>query len=155
MFFIFFLFNRNKLIVITWPRSGKFLKRKSCDNNHPELHPSQFDLHCNASSSRAPTWSRGSVSLRTRLPTHSSPYALVSLRTCLPTHSTSHDGEKRWRGRMTRKDQHLSKIVHLSRYAVCHPRSSQYAARKLSCRLDAIDTPPLCGSQPRHQYWSE
>ena len=86
------------------------------------------------------------------LPTHSSPYALVSLRTRLPTHSTSHDGEEGWRGRMTRKDQHLSKIVHLSRHAVCHPRSLQYAARKLSCRLDTIDTPLLCGSQPRHQY---
>ena len=35
-----------------------------------------------------------------------------------------------------------------------HPRLSQYTARKLSCRSDAIDAPPLYNSQPCHQYWS-
>ena len=35
-----------------------------------------------------------------------------------------------------------------------YPQSLQYAARKLSCRLDAINPPPLCGSQSRHWYWS-
>ena len=44
--------------------------------------------------------------------------------------------------------RYLSEIVYLSRR---HPRLSQYATRKLSCRLDAIDAPPLCGSQPRQQ----
>ena len=67
-----------KSTVIMWPRSGEFSKRKSHDNNHPELHPGQFDLYRNASPSWAPTWSRGSFS----------PYALVSLRTCFPTHSS-------------------------------------------------------------------
>ena len=95
------------------------------------------------------------VSLHTGLPTHLSPYALVSLRIRLPTHSTSHNGEEGWRGRMTRKDQHLSEIVHWSRHAVCYSRLLQYTVRKLSYRLDAIDTLPLYGSQPRHQYWSE
>ena len=91
-------------------------------------------------------------------------------------HSTSHNGEERWRGRMmislpthlspyvfdflplclctSRKNislRYLSEIIHLSRHAVCYPRSSQYAARKLSCWLGAINTPPLCGSQPCHQ----
>ena len=83
--------------------------------------------------------------LRTRLPTHSSLYALVSLRTSLPTHS-SYRYVCVPAGRTFRR--YLSEIVHLSRR---HPRSSQYATRKLSCRLDAIDAPPLCGSQPRHQ----
>ena len=72
-----------------WPRSGEFPKRKSYDNNHPELHPSQFDLYRNASSSWAFTWSRGFFS----------PYALVSLRTWLLMMARK-DGEERWRGGM-------------------------------------------------------
>ena len=83
--------------------------------------------------------------LHTCLPTHSSPYTLVSLRTRLPTHS-SYCYICVPAGRTFRR--YLSEIVHLSRR---HPRSSQYATRKLSCRLDAIDASPLCGSQPRHQ----
>ena len=69
------------------------------------------------------------------LPTNSSPYALV-----LPLHPCT-----------SRKNiplMYLSKIVHLSRR---HPQLSQYATRKLLCWLDAIDAPPLCGSQPCHQ----
>ena len=115
-------------------------KRKSRDNNHLEPYPDQFDLLRNVSPSRAPTWSRGTFS-----PTHSSPYALVSLRTRLPTHS-SYRYVRVPAGRTFRR--YLSEIVHLSRR---HPQSSQYATRKLSCRLDAIDAPPLCGSQPCHQ----
>ena len=65
------------------------------------------------------------VSLHICLPTHLSPYALVSLHTRLSTYSTFYDGKEGLQGRMTRKDQHLSEIVHLSRYAVCHPRLSQ------------------------------
>ena len=79
------------------------------------------------------------------LPTHSSPYALVSLRTRLPTHS-SYRYVRVPAGRTFRR--YLSEIVHLSRR---HPRSSQYAIKKLSYRLDAINALPLCGSQPRHQ----
>ena len=67
------------------------------------------------------------------------------LRTRLPTHSSYHYVRVP-AGRIFHR--YLSEIVHLSRR---HPRSSQYATRKLSCRLDAIDAPPLCGSQPRHQ----
>ena len=82
------------------------------------------------------------VSLRTHLSTHLSPYALVSpLRLCT--------------NRKNIPRRYLSEIVHLLRHAVCHPRLSQYVARKLSCRLDAIDAPPLCGSQPHYQYWPE
>ena len=33
----------------------------------------------------------------------------------------------------------LSEIIYLSRHTVSHPRSLHYAARKLSCRLDATD----------------
>ena len=73
-------YSRIKVFVIRWPRSREFPKRKSRDNNHLELHPGQFDLHHNASTSRAPTRSRSSFS----------PYALVSLRTCLSMHSTLH-----------------------------------------------------------------
>ena len=50
---------------------------------------------------------------------------------------------------------YLSEIVHLSKYAVCHPQLLQYTARKLSCWLDAIDAFSLCGNQPCHQYSSE
>ena len=69
--------------------SGKFPKRKSCDNNHLKPHSGQFDLLCDASPSRALIWSRGTlspyafVSLRTHLLTHLSTYALVFLRTHL------------------------------------------------------------------------
>ena len=65
-----------------------------------------------------------------------SPYALVSLRTRLPTHS-SYRYVRVPAGRTFRR--YLSEIVHLSRR---HPQSSQYAARKLSCRLDATDLLP-------------
>ena len=115
-------------------------KRKLRDNNHPELHPGQFDLLRNASSSRAPTWSRS-----TFFPMHSSPYALVSLCTCLPMH-LSYRYVRILAGRIFRR--YLSEIVHLSRR---HPQSLQYAMRKLSDWLDAINAPPLYGSQPRHQ----
>ena len=126
--------------------------RKSRDNNYPELYPGQFDLLCNAPPSRAPTWSRGTfssmhsspytlVSLRTRLPTYLSPYALVSLHTRLTITSIYQLEEHS-------VSRYLSEIVHLSRR---HSRSSQYATRKLSCRLDAINAPHLCGSQPCHQ----
>ena len=105
---------KKEVIVITWPWSGEFPKRKSRDNNHPKLHLGQFDLHRNTSPSWAPTWSRGSISLRTCLPMHLSPYALVFLRTRLPTHSSPYalvslrtrllmmarkDGKEGWRGR--------------------------------------------------------
>ena len=120
--------------------SGEVPKRKSCENNHSRLHPCQFDLLRNASPSRAPTWSRGTFS-----PTHLSLYALVSLRTHLLMHS-SYRYVRVSAGKTFRR--YLSEIVHLSRR---HPQSSQYATRKLSCRLDAIDAPPLCGSQPRQQ----
>ena len=73
-----------------WLWSGKFPKQKLHNNNHPELHPGQFNLHCNASPSRAPTWSRSSFFL----------YTLISLHTCLPTHSTSHNGKEGWLGKM-------------------------------------------------------
>ena len=74
------LYPRKEAIVITWPWSGEFSKRKSRNNNYPKLHPSQFDFYRNASPSRAPNWSRGSFS----------PYTPVSPHTCFPTHSTSH-----------------------------------------------------------------
>ena len=51
--------------------------------------------------------------------------------------------------------RYLSEIVHLSKYAVCHPQLSQYAGRKLTYQLDAINALPLCGSQPCYQYWLE
>ena len=78
-------------------------------------------------------------------PTHSSPYALISLRTRLPMHS-SYRYVRVPAGKTFHR--YLSEIVHLSRR---HPRLSQYATKKLSCWLNAIDAPPLCGSQPRHQ----
>ena len=82
------------------------------------------------------------LSLRTHLPMHLSPYALVlSLRLCT--------------NRKNILFRHLSKIVHLSRHAVCHLSSSQYATRKLSYWLNTINASPLCGSHPCHQYWSE
>ena len=120
--------------------SREFLKRKSRDNNHPRLHLGQFDLLRNASPSRAPTWSRGTFS-----PIHSSPYALISLRTRLSTHS-SYGYVHVSAGRTFCR--YLSEIIHLSRR---HPWSLQYTTKKLSCRLDAIDAPPLYGSQPHHQ----
>ena len=83
--------------------------------------------------------------------THSSLYTLVSLRTYLPTHSSLYVLIISLRLCTSRKNiplRYLSEIVHLSRR---HPRLSQYATRKLSCRLDVIDAPPLCGSQPCHQ----
>ena len=90
------------------------------------------------------------------LPTHSSPYALVSLRTRLPTHSSLYAlNFAPLRLCTSRKEiplRYLSEIVHLSRHAVCHPRSSQYAMRKLSCWLDVINALPLYGSQSCHQY---
>ena len=71
------------------------MKWKSRDNNHPELHPGQFDFYCNASPSRAPTWSRSSFS----------PYALVFLCTRLPTHSSFYVLDFLWwQGKMVRKD---------------------------------------------------
>ena len=137
-------------------------KRKSRNNNYPELHPGQFDLLRNASLSLALTWSRGTfspyvpVSLCTHLPMHSYPYTLVSLRTRLLTHSSlyalvflyTHLTLRPYISRRNIPLRYLSKIVHLSRY---HPRSSQYAMRKLSCWLDVIDAPLLCGNQPCHQ----
>ena len=73
--------------------------------------------------------------LRTCLPTHLPPYTLVlPLRLCT--------------SRKNIQLRYLSKIVHLLRR---HPRLSQYATRKLSCWLDAIDAPPLSGSQLCHQ----
>ena len=78
---------KKKAIVITWPRSGEFLKQKSRDNNHPKLHPGQFGFHRNALSIQAPTWSHGSFSSYALIPpTHSSSHALVSPRTHLPMH---------------------------------------------------------------------
>ena len=78
-------------------------------------------------------------------PTHLSLYTLVFLCTCLFTH-------------LSYRYVHVpaGKIFRLSIYlrlSTCrgHPQLSQYTTRKLSCRLDAIDAPPLCGSQPRHQ----
>ena len=63
------------------------------------------------------------------LPTHLSPYALASpLRLCT--------------NRKNVPRRYLSEIVHLSRHAICHPRLSQYAARRLCCRLDATDLLP-------------
>ena len=72
--------------------------------------------------------------LRTHLPTYSSPYALV-----LPLYS--------YTSRKNIPLKYLSEIVHLSRR---DPQLSKYVTRKLSCWLDAIDAPPLCGSQPCH-----
>ena len=73
--------------------------------------------------------------LCTRLPTHLSLYALIlPLRPCTSRKNISL--------------RYPSEIVHLWRR---HFRLSQYATRKLSCQLDVIDAPPLCGSQPRHQ----
>ena len=80
-------------------------------------------------------------SLYSQLPTylsltHSSPYVLISLlRLCTSQNNILL--------------RYLSEIIHLSGHAVCYPQLSQYAARKLSCWLDIIDNPPLCGSQPR------
>ena len=128
--------------------SGKFLKRKSwAEKSRSESHMTTIiqDFTLVSLTSSIMTHPAGlplgvavPSLLRTRLPTHSSPYALIlPLRPCT-----------------SRKNiplRYLSEIVHLSRHEVCHPRSSQYAARKLSCWLDAINAPPLCGSQPRHQ----
>ena len=75
------------------------------------------------------------VPLRIRLPIHLSPYALVlPLRLC-----TS------WKNIPLR---YRSEIVHLSRR---HSWLSQYATKKLSCWLDAINAPRFCDSQPCHQ----
>ena len=131
--------------------SEEFPKRKSHDNNHLKLHPSQFNFLCDILSSRTPTWSRGTfslyalVSLRTRLPTHSSLYTLVSLRICLPMH-LSYRYVRIPAGRTFCLDIFL-------RSSTCqdHPWLSQYATRKLSYQLDAIDASPLCDSQPCHQ----
>ena len=85
---------KKEAIVITWPWSGEFPKRKSYDNNHPELYHGQFDLHHNASFSRAPTWSHDSFSSYALVsPTHLSPHALVFM--------AKKDGEERWQGRIT------------------------------------------------------
>ena len=148
--------------VITWPQSREFPKKKSCDNNHPKFHHGQFDFHCNASPSQAPTWSRGSFSS----------YALVRLRTRLPTHLTSHDDKEGWQEKMITSfiihsspyaiyfsllhlctsRRYQSKIVHLLRHAVCYPNGRNAWQGSWSCQLDAIDAPPLCGSQPCHRY---
>ena len=123
--------------------SGEFPKRKSRDNNHPKLHPGQFDLLRDISSSWAPTWSRSTFS----------PYALISSRTCLLMHSSSYVLVLPLRPCTSRKNiphRYLSEIIHLSRR---HLQSLQYLTKKLSCRLDAINAPSLCDSQPRHQYW--
>ena len=69
------------------------------------------------------------------IPTHSSSYALVLLlRPCTSRKNISL--------------KYLSEIVYLSRR---YPQLSPYATRKLSYQLDAINAPPLCGSQPHHQ----
>ena len=81
----------------------------------------------------------------TSLPTHSSPYALISIYTRLPTHSSLYALVSPLRLYTNRKNipfRYLSEIVHLSRHAVCHPQSLQYAARKLSCRLDTTNLLP-------------
>ena len=91
------------------------------------------------------------LSLHTRLIMYSSSYALVSLCTGLPTHLSPYALVLLLRPCTSRKNiplKYLFEIVHLSRY---HPQLSQYATRKLSCQLDAIDDPPLCGSQSPHQ----
>ena len=89
------MFKKKIKTVITWPRSGEFSKWKSHDNNHPELHPGQFDLHRNASPMWAPTWSRGSFS----------PYVLVSLRICFPMHLSLYVlNFLWWQGKIARKD---------------------------------------------------
>ena len=89
--------------------------------------------------------------LRTRLFTHLSPYALISLCTRLPTHASPYTQVLLLHPCTSQKNillRYLSEIVHLSRH---HLRLLQYATKKLSCWLDAIDAPLLCGSQPRHQ----
>ena len=147
-----YLLNFNK-VVITWQvesfwsgsHEQKVPKRKSRDNNHPELHPGQFNLLHNASPSRASTWSRGTFFPTHLSPTHLSPYALVSLHTRLPTH-LSYCYVRVPAGRTFR----LSIYLRLSTYQG-HSRLLQYATGKLSCRLDVIDPPLLYGSQLRHQ----
>ena len=64
---------KRKAIVITRPSERKPSKRKSRDNNHPELHLGQFDFPRNASSSLASV----GASVPSH-PTHSTPYALDS-----------------------------------------------------------------------------
>ena len=84
-------------------------------------------------------------------PTHLFSYAFVSLYTHLLTHSSLYTLVLSLRPCTNRENiplRYVSEIVHLSSH---HSQSSQYATRKLSCRLDAIDALPLCGSQPRHQ----
>ena len=161
--------------VITWLWNEKFPKRKSCDNNHPEHYPGQFDLQRNVPPSQAPTWSRGSFSpyalvfLRTCLPTHLFPYTLVFLRTWLFMMARK-DGKKRWQGRMiTSLFTHSTSYCYVCILAVgiylklstcwsmqfiilnCH---SMWQG-SWNCRLDPIDNSPLCGSQSHHQYWPE
>lgn len=48
-------------------------KRKLYDNNYPELHPRQLDLHRDSSPSWAPNWSHSTFF----------PYVLDPLCTCL------------------------------------------------------------------------
>ena len=157
------------IIIITWRAESSWNgsherrvpKRKSRDNNHPELYPGQFDFLCNASPSQAPTWSRSTFSLTHMCPTHSSPYALISLCTCLPTHLSPYTLVSLRTRLPTYLSYHYVRVpaertFRLGIYlksSTCrgHPRLSQYAIRTLSCRLDAINAPPLYGSQPRHQ----
>ena len=85
---------------------------------------------------------------------HSSPYTLVSLHTRLPMHLSPYSLVLPLRPCTSRKNiplRYLSEIIHLSRR---HLWLSKYATRKLNCWLDAIDAPPLCGNQPRHQLIS-
>ena len=74
------------------------------------------------------------------LPTHLSPYTLVLLRTCLLTYSTSHDGEKRWQGRMTSKDDNISS------YGLDHLHSTPHClrSRKIFLAVRSICALPTC-----------
>ena len=78
-----------------------------------------------------------------------SPYALVSLHTCLSMHLSPYALVSLLRLCTNWKifwHKYPFEIIYLLRNAVCHPQLSQYGTRKLSCHLDAIDAPPLCGS---------
>ena len=122
------------------------MKWKSRDNNYPELtlvsltsfvtpHPVRLTFGAAVPS----------------LPTHSSPYMFVSLCTHFPTHLFPYALILPLRPCISRKNiplRYLFQIVHLSK---CHPQSSQFGTRKLSCQLDVIDAPLLCVSQPCHQ----
>ena len=119
----------------------RFLKQRSRDKNHPELHPGQFDFHYNASSSLAPIWSLGY------------PFWLTYSTSPYLTYSTSYSLRHRvgWISMRNVPLCYYLQIVHLSEYKA---RSSSNITwwGGATGRLDATKPSLLCSCQACYQY---